>query len=148
MNTDEEFRILIGSVTTLYAVYRRKVQGINARSFKAAKERLITFSAAVQPWAVRGPAGDRRWDRGPIHEAGAFAGRPQDGDVGGMGRRGGGVRSELPKGRTCPSCGKAAKAVFKTRNGPACPSCAGRRPGSAAVEKPEVSPEAVEMLTE
>lgn len=147
MKTDEEFRLLMGAFTTLYAVRCRKVQGVDQRSFKAAKERIVAFAATTTPWAVRGNPGDRRWGRGPLHAPGSFAGRPEGGDVERVGRRSRGVR--------CPGCGsETPKAVFRTRKGIQCTECAGSRgqsgpsgPSSSA-DRGEVQPEALAALVE
>lgn len=158
MRTDEDFRILIGSLTTLYAVKQRKVQGLNARSFKAAKERVVTFCAKIVPWAVQGATGDRRWGRGPLHQDGAVEGRKDEGAMGSLGRRSGGLRSH-----SCPSCGSPARALFRQGTRTACPSCAGRRQAGhdsgprsavgghqrvAAVDETTVAPQALTAILE
>lgn len=145
MRTDESFRILVGSLTTLYAVRNRHVQGIDARSYKAAKEKLVTFAATTTPWAVRGTEGDRRWSRGPIHADNAVQGRTDQGTVERLGRQRSGIR--------CPGCGaENAKAVFRTSRGVACPACAGKASvhplGRSTGEDRKVQPEALEALTE
>lgn len=156
MRTDEPFRILVGALTTLYAVRMRKVQGIDARSYKAAKEKLVTFAATTTPWAVRGTAGDRRWSRGPLHQEQAVEGRPDSGAVERVG--GLGDRVQSPFERTCPTCCRPAKAVFRKGRAIVCPSCVrrGSHPGTGEVPEesrggtgvPEtrVRPEAVEAL--
>lgn len=148
MRNDEAFRILVGAVTTLYAVNQRKVQGLDARSFKAAKERLVQFAAASSGWAIRNPTGDRRWSRGPLHTAGPVKGRTETGDVERVGRRGSGIR------RVCPSCGQEAPALFRCGQETKCPGCAGRsiRPSvqnsnDAVVASGTVSVEALEAFS-
>lgn len=147
MRTDEDFRILVGCVLTVYAVRVRKVQGVNARSFKAAKEAIVSFAATTTPWAVRGTAGDRRWSRGPLHQDEAFGGRPSEGTVERVGRLSSRLRGEQQK-RFCPSCGaEEPKAIFRTRNGIACPSCANR---GKPVQQPAtaVEPTALQAVLE
>lgn len=147
MRTDDEFRTLVGCVTTLYAVRKRKVEGLSARSFKAAKETLVHFAATTAGWAVQGPAGDRRWRRGPLHEAEAVQGRPRDGDVVGLGRRSGGLRS-----RICPACGQDTPVTFRKGDGVRCPKCAGKSltVGSqhGSPEGPQVGAAALELICE
>lgn len=152
MRTDEEFRLLIGCFTTLYAVKRRKVSGLSAKSFKAAKERVVTFIATTSPWAVQGPTGDRRWGRGPLHQEGSVQGRTDGGDVRSLGGRSSGLRSP----RSCPSCGCTARATFRTREGIRCPGCAGRGNGPHASgpggelrpQGPSLDPKALEVLVD
>lgn len=150
MATDDEYRRLISCVTILYAVMKRRVQGVNARTFKTAKETVVTFAARTQPWAVLGTAGDRRWSGRPLHEATRQQEDRGHGDVVGLGGRGSGLR-----GKHCPSCGQPARAVFCTAAGKRCPGCAGGpRPGqgppagrTAGPETPQgPTPEALEAL--
>lgn len=158
MRTDEDFRILVGCVLTVYAVRVRRVEGVNARSFKAAKEAIVSFAATTTPWAVRSPAGDRRWRRGPLHEDEAVQGREHTRAVervGGLSDRFRGKQS-----RFCPSCGaENPRATFRTRLGIRCPACAGAAKAASSValqpqsdvlgrDGPQGHPEALEATME
>lgn len=157
MKTDEVYRRLVGCLTVLYAVKNRKVQNVNARTYKTAKEAIVTFAATTTAWRVQGVTGDRRWGRGSLRPTEEVQGRAPHGDLDGMGRRSSGLR----RLRSCPTCGNEAFCVFKTQAGVRCTKCVrpkspsgqatgGPADGKGCVSRPdaskEMAPEALEVL--
>lgn len=145
---EEQFQQLLGALATMYGVVNRKVTSIDQRSFKAAKERLTAFVARTSGWNAKVSRDTRNgsWRRGAVHPAREVEGRQEDGDVVGLGRRGGGLRGAGQEAADSP-------VGVKERQGPAmknaCPRCQHANPGKVwRVKGQLVCPHCVRKLCE
>lgn len=125
---DAKFSRLVGCIATMYVVYNNKGTSIDQRSFQLAKQEVTTFCARSSGYSAKLSRDTRNgsWKRGAVYPPEGEQRWQKQGDVGGLGRRSGGVRSEPSPAADSPA-GVPPEAVESlTHDKSRCPTCKSR----------------------
>lgn len=145
---EERFRKLVGWLATVYGVTQRKVTSIDQRSFRVAKEELLTFLARTSGWSAKLSRDTRNgsWRRGATNSNGGQQGWTTEDATLGVGGRGGGLRghgeapsAELPAADQPPPLPHPLGSPAGPRSKECCPGCSSRAQKVWSIRTPNYS---------